>query len=217
MASPPNPRTPLPGVAKPKWELYQIEDNPEHALANSIAMEFNDVAGIKVDYYRRKASTPYDQLYGEFNAQNYEDAKTTKIVYEVGEEPNLWSNFGMVGGDVIVAHIAMGVYHRDVDQTTFPSVGDIVHMPWMEADQFHTDRVFEIAHVDHDDKVFQLKNLIWLLILKPFRYSEQSASADNITETLPLTAYGDNEFVDEESPKIFDYDAESIDKKFYGY
>jgi len=213
------PRTNLPGIAKPKWSLYDIQENPEHELARSLVMEFTDIAGIEIQYYMRTTPiTNYDQIYGEMNLVGFAAARTTKILYDVGEEPNLWSNFGMVGGDIIVAHIPQGTFSRDVsggidvnNKPMIPNIGDAIYVPWM-------NRLFEVSHVDDDDKIFQLRKLIWLLILKPFRYSSQGADADAMTTTdiPPSGTYGDNESVSEESTTI-DTTLTNLDKKIYGY
>jgi hypothetical protein len=205
------PRTNLPGLAKPKWSLYDIGDNPEHDLARSLIMEFTDISGIEIDYYRRATPiTNYDQIYGEANSVGYSASKRTKVLYDVGEEPNLWSNFGMVGGDIIVTHIPQGTFFRDVDNAGIPNIGDAVYIRWL-------NRLFEVAHVDEDDKIFQLKKVIWLMILKPFRYSVQSTSVDDMTMTdiPPSGTYGDNETINTESPTIDNYSG--IDKAIYGF
>jgi len=74
--------------------------------------------------------------------------------------------------------------------------------------------------------------MIWGFVLKPYRFSEESKSAEEIsrfnrdpsppidldTTTTPLTAYGDNKELEEESDEIFDYDKDAdIDSKIYGY
>jgi len=208
------PRAPLGGYAKPKWELYDLEDNPEHQLARSAIQEFTDIVGIKVMYYRRDPNTNYDQLYGEFQGQGFLTPIETKVLYDVGEEPNLWNVWGMVGGDIITAHMPRGTWYRDISTTEEPTIGDVIFLPWM-------NRVFEIAHVDDDDKIFQLKKLIWVLILRPFRYSDQSTSATSASvdihdmATPQLTAFGDNEYIEQQSNSIEPYT--DIDTKIYGY
>jgi hypothetical protein len=223
----PTQRANFPGVAKPTWSLYDIRDNPEWELARSMVMEYTDITGIEVLYYQRNHSiAEYDVVYGEDNMVGFAPPKTTKIIYEVGEEPNLWSNFGMMGGDVIIAHIPQGTFSRDVSAgiNIIPNIGDAVYLPWYPAE----GRLFEVAHVDDDDKIFQLSKLIWLLILKPFRYSAQSTSVDDmhshvdpdgVTQTLldlpPSASYGDNADINTESPVIDDY--ADVDKTVYGF
>jgi hypothetical protein len=205
-------RRPKWGIAKPTWSLYDIEDNPEHQLFESLIMEFNDISGIEVNYSQRDVSLTLDVLYGEHTKTRYLEPKKTKILYEVADEPNLWSSFGMYGGDIITAHMPQSTFARDVSQTQRPNIGDIVHVRWYDL----ADRAFEVAHVDDDDKAFQLKKLIWVLILRPYRYSEQSESAEALSVTSkPISAYGDNEWIEQQSTVIDNY--EDVDTKIYGY
>ena len=205
-------RIPKYGTNKPTWSLFDIVDNPEHGYFTSLIMEFTDIAGIEVMYSRRDTSLAYDVLYGEHTKTRYLPAKKTKIIYEVADEPNLWSSFGMYGGDVITAHIPQGTYRRDVDHDYAPTVGDIVNINWYGI----SPRAFEITHIDDDDKSFQLKKMVWVLILKPYRYSEQSESAEALSTTSkPISAYGDNTWIEEKSNIIDDYS--DVDTTIYGY
>ena len=200
------------GLQKPTWNLYNIQDNPEHQLFESLIMEFTDIAGIQVKYYQRDDSVIYDTLYGEHTNTAYLEYKTTKILYEILDEPNLWSSFGMYGGDVITAHIPRGTYYRDVNSESSPKIGDAVHIPWYDL----SDRAFEVCHVDDDDKAFQLKKRVWVLVLRPYRYSEQSASAREVSVTsAPISAYGDNTWIEEQSNANDNY--VDVDSKIYGY
>jgi hypothetical protein len=106
----------------------------------------------------------------------------------------------------------MGTYYRDISPTGEPNPGDVIYLPWL-------NRAMEISHVDDDDKIFQLKKMVWILILRPYRYSDQSsvatsASVDiNDMSTPELTAFGDNEYIDEQS----NTNVSDSDKAIYGY
>lgn len=205
-------RRPKWGIAKPTWSLYDIEDNPEHQLFESLIMEFTDISGIEVYYAQRDTSLTHDVLYGEHTKTRYSSPKKTKIIYEVADEPNLWSSFGMYAGDIITAHIPQATFARDINSTQPPNIGDVVHIKWYGK----VDRSFEVAHVDDDDKAFQLKKMIWVLVLRPYRYSEQSKSAEDLSfSSHPISAYGDNTWIEEASSAIDDY--EDVDTKIYGY
>ena len=52
-------------LIKPKWELYNLENNPEHELFEDYIVEFTDIAGIKIEYYIRDEAIEMDTLYGE--------------------------------------------------------------------------------------------------------------------------------------------------------
>jgi len=214
-------RLPQDSLNKPTWNLYDLTDNPDHQLAESLVAEFTDITGIACTYYRRDPSVPPDQLYGETQNAEYLEGKETKIIYDVGDVPTVYSMFGMLATDSIIAHIPQSVYRRDVDPTdpdsanssTIPLVGDAIYIPYFS-------RSFEVLHVAQDDKIFMLKSLIWVLNLKPFRYSEESESAAGVssnitTETPSITAFGDNEYIEEQSVAIDTYS--DVDTKIYGY
>jgi len=96
------------------------------------------------------------------------------------------------------------------------------------------NRAYELADVHEEEKIFQLKKLIWGFVLKPYRFSDESDSAREIfrgtrlptptskindrksTITEPLSAFGDNDPIDEESNEIFDY-GDDYDSSVYGY
>lgn len=193
------PKLPTGGLTKPKWSLYDLQYNSEHALVEGYLAEYTDIAGIKATVYRRDDSVPYDPLYGEHTNTSYTSAGNTKIIYDVGEEPNLWSSFGQFGGDIITAHIPQCVWRRDISQTVEPNIGDVVYIEWL-------GREFEIVHVDNDDRIFQLKKMIYILVLRPYRFSEQSATATELfTETVPMSGYGENEWIETQSNEIDNY------------
>jgi len=201
------PRLNNTGLTKPKWTVYDLQFNQEHDLIQNYIMEYTDIFGIEVEYRRRKSNIPYDPLYGEHTNTEFEDAITTKVIYDVGEEPNLWSSFGMFGGDIITCHIQMGTWNRDISRTLTPNIGDVIYIKWL-------DRGFEVVHVDDDDRIFQLKKMIYILILRPYRFSEQSESATDIyTETVPMSGFGDNEWIKEQSDSIDNYS--DIDNSIY--
>lgn len=212
------------GSAKPQLNIHQLKDNPEWMLAESIVAEFTDATGIKIQYYRKKSSVEADPLYGETQDTEYYDPKETKILYEVGEIPTLYSMFGMMATDQIVAHIPQCVYHRDVDITEMPKPGDVVKVYWYRGDFSDkpelSNRTFEISHVAQDQAIFQLKSLIYVMYLIPYRFSEESDSARDASSDLDTTftgisAYGDNTWIDTQSQAMSAYDG--VDTNIYGF
>lgn len=212
-------RLPQHSLNKPQWNLYNLTDNPDHQLAESFVAEFTDITGITCTYYRRDPSVLPDQLYGETQDAEYLEGKETKIIYDVGDIPTVYSMFGMLATDSIVAHIPQSIYRRDVDpntaptSSTVPMVGDAIYIPYF-------NRSFEVMHVAEDDKIFLLKSLVWVLNLKPFRFSEESdsaadVSADITTTTPSITAFGDNDYIEEQSNTIDTYS--DVDSTIYGY
>ena len=199
---------------KPLWQLYHIQDNVEHNLYESVIVEFTDISGIVINYYIRDGNRENDYLYGEGPASRYFGPYETKVLYEPTEEPTLTTGFGINSEEVIsYSSLPKFTFSRDVSAGYHPKPGDVLVTPW-------NNRAYELADVEEEEKIFQLKKMIWGFALKPYRFSDESQSARNITRftreptdpnlikdttTQPLTAFGDNKDLDEESDQIFDY------------
>lgn len=202
------------------WELHDTSSNVEQDLFKQYITEYTDIAGIKIQYYIRDESVVMDDLYGESTNTRYLTARETKIVYEPTEEPTMTTGFGIHSEEQIqYALIPKFTFTRDVSAGYYPKPGDIIKTLW-------NDRAYEIADVGEEEHIFQLNKPIWEFILKPFRFSDQSESVgskvgpDDIspfntepspeidldTTSEPLTAYGDNEYIEEESDNIVDQD-----------
>jgi len=207
-------------IGSNEWELYDISSNVEQDLFKGYITEFTDIAGIRIEYYIRDESIEMDDLYGESTNTSYMTPKETKIVYDVTEEPTMTTGFGINSEEQIqYALMPKFTFTRDVSGGYSPKPGDVIKTIW-------NNRVYEIADVDEEAHIFHLNKQIWSFILKPFRFSDQSQSIgnnvgpDDITQfnrdpspelnpdttTQPLTAYGDNKFIEEESDEIIDYD-----------
>lgn len=194
--------------AKPKWNMYDLDNNPEHKLFEQYVVEANDIGGIAIEYYIRDESIPMDRLYGESTNTEYLGPYDTKVTYEPTEEVTSTTPFGIVSEDMIqFAFIPKYTFSRDVSGGYNPKPADVIKTPW-------NDQVYEIVDVGEEAKIFQLKKMVWEFILKPYRHSDQSVSAD-MTLSTPLSAFGDNEFIEEESDSIDNY--EDVDEGIYGY
>jgi len=208
--------TSLKSQPKPKWQLYDLVNNPEHDLFDSFVVEFTDISGIKVNYYILNTDTiDMDTLYGEATNLSYGSAKVTKVIYEPTAEPTIYKSFGLVSDENIqFALIPKTTFSRDVSSSIEPKPGDIIQTLW-------NSRTYEVTDVGSEAHIFQLSKMIWELILKPYRYSEQSDSAKSLLQspdsTLsdPLSAYGDNEFIEDQSDDIDTYS--DTDTSIYGY
>jgi len=202
------------------WELYDVASNVEQDLFKQYISEFTDIAGIKIYYYIRDENIVMDDLYGESVNTSYLTPLETKIIYDVTEEPTMTTGFGINSEDQIqYALIPKYTFTRDVSAGYHPKPGDVIKTLW-------NNRIYELADVDEEAHIFHLNKQIWSFILKPFRFSDQSqTSGDNVgpdditrfnrdpspvldpnTNSEPLTAYGDNEFIESESNEILDYD-----------
>lgn len=203
-------------MAKPTWSLYDGQTTIEQDLFVSSIVEFTDISGILCNYYVRNTdSITMDTLYGESTNTEYKWKSSTKIIYEVTEEASITNSFGIVSEDVIqYAMIPVFTFSRDISGATEPRPGDVLTTIWNE-------RSYEVVDVGQEAKIFQLGKFIWELILKPYRFSEQSESAktplsiaaDSLL-TDPITTYGDNTFIEEQSDLIDDLS--DVDTNIYG-
>ena len=215
-------------ITKPLWDLHQLVGNPEHDLFQSIIVEFTDISGIKANYYVRDKSRENDYLYGEGPASRYFGPYETRLVYEPTEEPTLTTGFGINSEEIISwTSIPKFTFSRDVSASYHPKPGDAIVTIW-------NNRAYEIADVYEEEKIFQLKKMIWGFAVRPYRFSDESDSAKEIfrgtrlptptskfndkksTLTQPLTAFGDNNDLESESNDIYNYGPD-YDTNIYGY
>jgi hypothetical protein len=212
-------------TTKPLWELHHLSGNVEHDLFESVISEFTDISGIICQYYIRDESRRKDYLYGENPATRYFGPYQTKLIYEPTEEPTLTTGFGINSEEVIsFTSIPKFTFSRDVSAGYHPKPGDAVVTLW-------NNRAYELADIDEEEKIFQLKKMVWNFVLRPYRFSDESESARGIsrftrqptdpnrikdTTTEPLSAFGDNLDLEEESDEIYDYPID-YDTNIYGY
>lgn len=200
---------------RPKWNIHDVNDNIEWDLFEDSIVEYNDISGIEIDYYIRDESVSQDYLYGEATNIRYLPAKRTKANLEFFDETQITSGWGQFA-DETVTYLAIPkfTFSRDVSAGIEPKIGDVIKYIFNE-------RSYEIVMIHKFEKIFQLSKLVYSLILRPYRYSEQGDSAKAIssdldqTLTSPITAYGDNENIEEESNNIYNYG--DVDSTVYGY
>jgi hypothetical protein len=205
-------------LIKPTWELYDLNDNVEHDLFINYITEFVDISGIKIKYYiLDESKTQLDTLYGEAQQQNesYLGPFESKVVYDVTQEITLISSFGINSEDIVqYASMPKFTFSRDISASYHPKPGDVIQTEW---NSFN----YEVIDVHEESKIFQLGKMAWEFALRPYRFSSDTDSAKSIlpdsvnTLSNPLSAYGDNEWLEEESDKIHDYS--DTDKSIYGY
>ena len=230
---------------RPEWAMYDIRNaryplhhNAEHELFEQAIVEFTDIAGIECDYYIRDSSIELDTLYGESTNTQYLTPKRTKLVYEPTLEPTLTRGFGIHSEEVVqYAQLPKFTFTRDISAGYHPVPGDVLVTLW-------NNRAYEIADVGEEERIFQLKKMIWDFVLRAYRFSDQSKSSVGMQDKAgadipwrgftpptnppkdpkdlsvfsePLTAAGDNEWLEGESEEIYDYDDEGVDTSIYGY
>jgi hypothetical protein len=179
-------------------------------------MEYTDIGGIKIIYYISSDDEfNMDRLYGESTETYYLSAGRSKVVYEPTEEPTITNSFGITSEESLqFAEIPKSTFSRDITGCDYPKPGDAIKTLW-------NNRAYEVVDVSEETRIFQLKKLVYGFILKPFRFSEESNSAKEISPDLdstlsaPSSAYGDNTFIEEQSDEIQNYG--SVDESIYGY
>jgi hypothetical protein len=211
--------------SKPQWELEDLADNPELKLFQSVISEFNDISGISIDYYIKNQSHKEDYLYGEDAATQYLGPYRTKVLYEPTAEESLTNGYGTNSNEVIsFASITKFTFSRDVSAGYHPKPGDAIVTIW-------NNRAYSISDVDEESKIFQLSKQAWNFVMRPFRFSDESDSSrdvsrftrlptdpNRINETIsePLSAFGDNKEIENDSEDIFTYN-DTYDSDIYGF
>lgn len=217
----------------PYWRLLEItDDNPEYYLYESLIEEFTIISGWPIYYYIKLESNVLDITYGEDPNSQYTEAYDTKLVYEPTEEQNVLNSFGITSDETIqYMQIPKKIFESDIkdkyqennntSEEIVPKVGDCIRTLW-------NNKIYEIVEVGSEQKIFQGRKLIWEVITRPYRHSQKSASAedmlfetpptsafpeDNLTTTTDkLSAYGDNEEIEEQSTTKTD-----TDTSIYGF
>lgn len=216
-----------------QFDLFgQQEECPcEHLFFQSAVEEFTDIAGFPIEFYISVANM--DRLYGEDPNMDFIGPVTTKFVYEPSEETKIIEAFGLSSDETLqYAMIPRITFTRDVSgafvengldiEKVWPKTGDVVKTLW-------NNRNYEIVEVGAEQRIFQGQKHVWEMILRPYRFSDESVMAQKIhmgtaetsAGTPPPTAtylydeFGDNEYIEEESDKIDDYG--DLDRTLFGY
>jgi len=215
---------------QPLWDLFDdgLHDDYEDSFFDSVASEFNDIGGFPVEYYVKLVPDDIDDIYGEDPNEEFEGPYRTKLVYQPTDEASILDMFGITSDDTLeYAMITKSIFERDVineygDYEYVPKPGDVVKTLW-------NNKMYELAYVGSEQKIFHGVKMIWDFIMKPYRHSEESDSVNDMlfdtpdsddfptinvtTESEKLSAYGDNTVIQEESDNI----NQTQDSSIYGY
>lgn len=220
-------------LTPPGWSLYDISpNNCEHKLFECYLTEVCDVAGWPIEYRMLRPNNEY--LWGEDPNSRLSYPTYTKVIYAPETSNNLLDLFGLVNDETIqYMFIPMASFKRDLamlyndilgpDAFVKPRVGDIVKTLW---NNFN----YEVVSLQEEDNVFMAKKFVFSIILRPFRFSEQSESHREVHSGFPEDPftcivpgpsgqdvmqlsgmeelYGDNNKVGSESDSIYNYDYE---------
>lgn len=212
------------------WSMYD-DNNPEYMIFESNLCEVTDISGFPIEY--RTLLPKNDRLFGEDPNSGLSDPATTKVIYAPETESNLLDLFGLTADDTLqYMFIPKLIFSRDMSGifeeflgdniAVRPRVGDVITTLW-------NNRNYEITNISEEDDIFLAKKYTYSLILKPFRFSEQSdehrevhmglpddpfasivsgPSGDYIQNNYATDNFGDNDVIDNESGDIYDYDDE---------
>jgi hypothetical protein len=211
------------GLNKPKWQIYDVHNNPEWELAENYVTEYCDIVGIECIYYMYDDNIKPDDIYGEWNNKEFIQGKKTSLIMDIVETPTNYALFGMVANDQLTVHIPQATYRRDISRRRPPRVGDVIVLPFyrnvpnsLDEDSL-VGRTFDINHVATDLGIFQYNALTYTFYISPYIFSEQSESAREISsegDDISVIDYGDNDNVQNESELIYDY--VDVDRRIYG-
>lgn len=199
----------------PQWQVHDL-NNPEHDLFESMIVEQNDIYGFEVLWYRYDKTKTMDTLYGEDQTARFLPVKRTKLTYSPTEEVRIADMFGLVSDEAIsYLQIPQYTFKRDVigdlETTEEPVAGDVIHLIWNGVS-------YEVVDVGLELNVFQNRKFGYEVRVRPYRYSEQSDSyeeAISTDNTAQVSAWGDNEWIEEQSDTIDNYT--DVDEAIYGY
>ncbi len=228
---------------KPQWTLWvppsadvvlvgprPPQPDPEHDLFESYICELTDIYGLEIHYYSLICDN-FDPVYGENQNTRYLPPRITKVIYRPGDEPNVFQIFGMISDEVIDSMvIPQYTFWRDVYDSPYgPNPGDAIHVLWNRSQTGVSglnDIFYEVTGVCDTANTFLALKFSYEIKVRPYRAGEtpnlvHDAGLDPITnkgDSLPLSAWGDNVVIEEQSEEIDDYqDVESEISKLYGF
>jgi hypothetical protein len=207
-------------LTKPSWSIYDLVNNQDIELFEQVAVECNEIYGFIIDYYilEIKHGEP-DPIYGENQNEHFTGPYQTKVRYIPIQEGHVGDEFGIVNINPIEdMWIPKYTFTRDLSGAAIdPKAGDVFYLPW----NGHT---FQINNVCDEENTFLAKSLVWHFKCKPYKMTNTTGTLpvsavdiDALTDTLPLSAWGDNVVIEGEGNKIDDYhELQDIDQ-IYGF
>lgn len=219
----------------PNWSMYDL-DTCEHNLFESTLCEITDIQGFPFEY--RILLPKHDYLFGEDPNNTLSYPSVSKCIYAPEMETTILEVFGLTADDTLqYMSIPKSIFTRDLSMVftdtmgpsafVKPRMGDVITTIW-------NNRSYEIASIEEEQDIFLAKKFTWSLVLRPYRFSEQSDEhrevhtgfADDPFESIITGGYeppesgevpdlvqrtyleekfGDNENVEDESDTIVDY------------
>jgi hypothetical protein len=206
------------------------QPDPEHCLFESYIVELTQIYGFEIEYYPL-VPTGMDAIYGEGPNKEFLGPYPTKVIYKPGDEPNLFEIFGMISDEVIDSMvIPQYTFWRDVSASPYgPNPGDVIRATWNRSQTGVSglnDVMYEVTGVCDTDNTFLGLKFTYEIKVRPYRSGQEdnivaTDSLDPFTglgDSLPLSAWGDNDAIQVESEEIDDYaDVITEVEKLYGF
>ena len=171
---------------KPNWSMYD-QESCEHNLYKSTLCEITDISGFAIEYY--VLNPKQDYLWGEDPNSNLSYPSLTKCIYAPETETTILEVFGLTFDDNLqYMTLPKALFARDLNMVFMdtlgpsafvqPRMGDVVRTLW-------NDRHYEISAIDEEQDIFMAKKFTWNLVLRPYRFSEQSSTHREVHTGLP--------------------------------
>jgi len=172
--------------SKPNWSMYDV-NSCEHNLYESTLCEITDISGFAIEYY--VLNPHHDYLWGEDPNSNLSYPAFTKCIYAPETETTILEIFGLTADNTLqYMTIPKAIFRRDLT-TVFtdtlgpsafvqPRMGDVIKTLW-------NNRHYEISAIDEEQDIFLAKKFTWNLVLRPYRFSEQSDTHREVHTGFP--------------------------------
>jgi hypothetical protein len=141
-----------------------------------------------------------DVMYGENQNEYFKGPYRTKITHTPHDEINLINAFGLTSGEQFDGiSIPKWTFTRDCSAAVAPKDGDVIY--------FHyNQQYYEVVNINDDMDIFLSKKMTWMFDMKPYRMTntEHTESPEVSANTYPLSAWGDNDFIEVTANEIDD-------------
>ena len=181
----------------------------EKSMIGSNLQDMINTYAVPMSYYLTDYNTSYDQVFGEDEDRTILRSFTVNATYELPEENEMVSIYGIEGLDsfkmyISIDHFALAsTYSADTPNiwpSETPKVGDIIQAHYSEI-------YYEILDVKDTEGQFLQTTHVYDMIVRPYRDFHMNLSAT--IETDPISAFTDqddylaiNDVIDREKQDI---------------
>ena len=187
----------------PTWTILDGDNEytDEQNLIESTLIEANDIYGLPVNYYILDFDNDEaDTLYGEDQNEKFTGPYSTKVSFKPYEEVHLVDAFGIINNESLEnINMPKFTFSRDISSTINPKAGDVIHF-------IYNNIYYEITHVHDEQDIFLTKSLSYNFAAKIYRRTnvDTAVNVDILTTSEPLSAWGDNDFIETAANEVDD-------------